>query len=210
MNPVISSDSYPWLAFLLGYDEKKSGKLEMPFICTGCIIGKRYTSTLLHYPHYINFYKILFFLLVYEILVVTQVGILLYLRTILTAAHCICSHVIESADPKDPGHLCIPAPNNESPKNQINQDRSIYYVIGQKTIDLRLYYANNNEIKKIKLKNREIKTAERAYILQTRVNAIGQVTMNPSKDIGLLIVGNIITTSTAAIIKTLTISSRLV
>ena len=128
-----------------------------------------------------------------------------YLRTILTAAHCICSHVNELDEPKDPGHLCIPTPKNEGPKNQINQDRAIYYIVGQKTIDLGLYYDNTYE-KALK----KLKTAEKAYILQTGVNAIGQVTINHSKDIGLLIVGPIMTTSTVAIIKTATISSRLV
>ena len=104
-------------------------------------------------------------------------------RTILTAAHCVCSHVNDLPEPNDPGYLCIPKGKNESPENQINPERKIYFIVGQKVIDPRLLEESSYEEAL-----RNLNAAQRAYILETGKNRKGEVMINPSKDIGLIIV----------------------
>jgi hypothetical protein len=89
------------------------------------------------------------------------------------------------AEPKDPSHLCVPKLKNKGPQNQINKDRAISYIVGQKSI-----------------RKKPLINAHMAYILETGKNEKGEVTMNNELDIGLIIVRPIVTTSTVAILKT--------
>ena len=121
---------------------------------------------------------------------------------ILTAAHCICSHVNWSWEPHNPGRLCVPKGKDmKYPANQIGVDRTIYFIVGHKSLDPNLV---KSDISKDSL--RPLKRVHRAYILETGKNEKGQVTLNTGMDIGMLIVPTLQHTSD---IQTISLPSSL-
>ena len=76
------------------------------------------------------------------------------------------------------------------PANQIGVDRTIYFIVGHKSLDPNLV---KSDIPMEAL--RPLKKAHRAYILETGKNEKGEVTINTGMDIGMLIIPTLQSTS---------------
>ena len=121
-----------------------------------------------------------------------------FFRSILTAAHCICPLKATQSSSHRPGDelACVPnrqiGPITQIPENQIvtqdnfrDNERDVYYFVGEKSIPPRLY-GLIQQYTYIPTTSLQLPKATKAYVLKTKRKG-NEVLIDMTIDIGVVI-----------------------